>query len=411
MQVFLFDLDMTLIDSSALADLRRQQRWPEVKSNMNLIRAFPPQGALAPHQLPAKLKDAGHTIGIVTSSPEWYAKAILEQFRIPYEVLVSYGDTENHKPDPDPILEALQRIGVSSTDTVFYIGDDASDVEASYHAKIISIGVSWGPASLFELASAAPDIFIARPSTLVRTDRLLGRGYVGECLTDDLQVFPHWGSVLNCDDDPVVYALGRYFTASDPRHAASTLSTAVLTLKNDDGPAAVLGEALGIAVRILDWTPDYIVPVPMKPSQRRNRFEKLLEAGAAHVEDDEIEIVMDGLHCIKEVDGYKGMTALDRQAAIRGAFESAYEWGGSKILLVDDVYTTGETSGECARILKSQGAGEVRVLVLAKDQRTFVRMTCTACGRSMKIRTNGTTGEKFWGCSGYPDHCQHTENL
>ena len=29
----------------------------------------------------------------------------------------------------------------------------------------------------------------------------------------------------------------------------------------------------------------------------------------------------------------------------------------------------------------------------------------------MRVRTNGYTGERFWGCSGYPDHCQNTENM
>jgi hypoxanthine phosphoribosyltransferase len=80
-------------------------------------------------------------------------------------------------------------------------------------------------------------------------------------------------------------------------------------------------------------------------------------------------------------------------------------------LLVDDVYTTGGTSHECIRVLKSSGAGEVRVMALAKDQRTFARKTCSACGRSMKIRTNPATTVKFWGCSGYPDHCRNTEDI
>jgi hypothetical protein len=39
-----------------------------------------------------------------------------------------------------------------------------------------------------------------------------------------------------------------------------------LPLKNNDQLAEVLGECVGYAIDSLDWTPDYVVPVPMKPS-------------------------------------------------------------------------------------------------------------------------------------------------
>lgn len=38
--VVLFDLDMTLVDSSALAAMRRMQLWQQVKANFKLIRAL-----------------------------------------------------------------------------------------------------------------------------------------------------------------------------------------------------------------------------------------------------------------------------------------------------------------------------------------------------------------------------------
>jgi HAD superfamily hydrolase (TIGR01549 family) len=407
---FLFDLDMTLVDSSALAQMRRFQMWDNVRKNMNLIRAFPAQGSAAPHELPGLLKADGQTVGIATTSPEWYATAVLKAFHIPYDVLVSYGDTENHKPDPEPIQEALQRLGIAATPESLYIGDDVGDIEAAYHAGVTSVAVRWGPASIFELSSSAPDIFMSKASTLLRRERLGGRGYIGEALTSGWPFHSHWGSILHCDDDPTVYALGRYFTASDPRHANSALSAAVLSLKNNDTHAKILGEAFGKAIANLDWAPDYVVPVPMKPSQQRNRFEHLLNE-AVNYFDEDIELELKGLRCVKEIEGYKQMNALERAGAIKGAFQSNFKWNGNKLLLVDDVYTTGETTAECVRTLTASGGGEVRIMTLAKDQRVFSRKVCPACGRSMKIRTNSTTNVKFWGCSGYPDHCQNTEDF
>lgn len=409
--VFLFDLDMTLVDSSALSGPRRDGMWSAVRRSMDLIRPFARQGRVAPHELPARLKRDHQTVGIVTSSPDWYAKAILEQFRIPYDVLVCHRDTANHKPDPDPLLEALRRLGVQPSAASFYIGDDVGDVEAAYHTGVTSIGVRWELASMFEFASAAPDIFIAHPATLLDRSRLNGRTYIGEARTSGAAFLPHWGSVLRCDDHPTVYALGRYFTTSDPRHAASALSTAVLSLKSTDDVAQRLGQCVGRAIDLIDWKPDYVVPVPMKPSQQtRNRFEKLLEAAARH-SHAEFDVKLDGLQCTREIEEYTRKTALERAEAIRGAFRSQYDWNDNAILLIDDVYTTGETTSECMRILTAAGAGEVRVMTLGKTQRSFARKTCPACGRPMRIRVERATDIRFWGCSGYPDDCRNTERF
>ena len=245
-------------------------------------------------------------------------------------MLVSYGDTENHKPDPEPIQEALQRLGIAATPESLYIGDDVGDIEAAYHAGVTSVAVRWGPASIFELSSSAPDIFMSKASTLLRRERLGGRGYIGETLTSGWPFHSHWGSILHCDDDPTVYALGRYFTASDPRHATSALSAAVLSLKNNDTHAKILGEAFGKAIANLDWEPDYVVPVPMKPSQQRNCFEHLLNE-AVNYFDEDIELELKGLRCVKEIEGYKQMNALERADAIKGAFQSNFKWNGNKI--------------------------------------------------------------------------------
>jgi ComF family protein len=63
-----------------------------------------------------------------------------------------------------------------------------------------------------------------------------------------------------------------------------------------------------------------------------------------------------------------GLGKKDREKNVRGVFEvrTKKSIGGEKILLVDDVYTTGSTLRECARILKKHGAREVAALTLAR---------------------------------------------
>jgi len=405
---FIFDLDMTLVDSSAIAMWRRVGLWSHVRTNLAHVKPFP-VGTPAPHELPARLKASGHAVAVVTSSPRWYAEALIRQFNIQADTLVAWDDTEQHKPDPAPILRALEQLGIEPNNAC-HIGDATIDVQASYHAGVPSIGAGWGVLNCEELSSAAPDVLLLTPSALLRLDELGRRGYFGEMLCRGVAPKAHRGSILPCGGSPERYALGRYFTTEDPRHAGSALSAHILTLKNVDDSAGPLGQALAAFVAQLDWTPDYIVPVPPKPSQGRNRFAAVLNAAEPLLPDD-IEVALDGLQCVREIEGYKGMGALERASAIRGVFSCPWDWDGSKILLVDDVLTTGETIGEAGRVLLASRASEVRVVAFGKDQQTFARKECPACGRPMRVRTQRSTGDKFWGCSGYPQHCQNTERL
>lgn len=60
----------------------------------------------------------------------------------------------------------------------------------------------------------------------------------------------------------------------------------------------------------------------------------------------------------------------ERFANVRGAFEigSEYDMAQARVLLVDDVLTTGATSSEAAKVLKRAGAAMVAVAVLARAE-------------------------------------------
>jgi HAD superfamily hydrolase (TIGR01549 family) len=408
LKAVLFDLDMTLVDSSALDDWRRHRFWTHVMANLGQVKPFAFSSASA-HDLPARLRAMGLKVGIVTSSPRHYAEAILKMFSIDCDVLVAYDDTEQHKPDPGPITKALEHLGVHAGEAV-HVGDAAIDVEASFHAGVYSIGAGWGVQNFHALSSAAPDALFMKPSTLLKLDELGRRGYLAESHALGVEPKVHAGSFLRCGGTPEKYALGRYFQREDSRHATGKLSNLLLEFKSSDGPAPTLAKALVGFVGRLDWTPDYIVSVPPKPSQERNRFSSVFDAVEDQLSDD-THVLRDGLRCVKEVDGYKGMGRMERAEAIRGAFASKYTWESGRVLLLDDVLTTGETVGECARVLLANAAAEVRIVTLGRDQQVFARKLCPACTRPMRVRTNGTTGAKFWGCSGYPDHCANTEDM
>ena len=77
-----------------------------------------------------------------------------------------------------------------------------------------------------------------------------------------------------------------------------------------------------------------------------------------------------GLRRIRSTRSQVGLGPQERLANVRGAFlvppERADDIRGRRVLLVDDVFTTGATVSAAARALKRAGAAEVDVLVFAR---------------------------------------------
>ena len=109
----LFDLDMTLVDSNAIASYRKAQMWGQVKSEFGRIKPFEIEDGPPPHTLPAEIRKQGVRVGVVTSSPRWYAEAILKTFKIESDCLVCYDDTEEHKPALRRSSAPLKKLGAA----------------------------------------------------------------------------------------------------------------------------------------------------------------------------------------------------------------------------------------------------------------------------------------------------------
>ena len=123
------------------------------------------------------LRERGHPIGVVTSKSDALALRGLEQAGIAghIDTIVGCDSSVRHKPDPEPVLIALDRLGAAPDEAVF-IGDSVHDVAAGNAAGVATIAALWGPFSRSELEPAGPTFFAERVEHVVDLIERLSAG-------------------------------------------------------------------------------------------------------------------------------------------------------------------------------------------------------------------------------------------
>ena len=115
---------------------------------------------------------------------------------------------------------------------------------------------------------------------------------------------------------------------------------------------------------------DMIIPVPMHKKKMAKRGYNQTELVAEKIEElTGIPSKKDILSKVINTTTQSKLGGKARQSNIQHAFfiQNDIEVEDKKIILLDDIYTTGATSEECSRVLKDAGAEQILVLVLAKD--------------------------------------------
>jgi pyrophosphatase PpaX len=202
----LFDLDGTLIDSGAMIlasfrhatrtvlereipdaelaalvggmNIHEQMRTLDARRVDELVRVYREhneplhadlQAFSGIEDLLGELRAQGRKLGVVTSKRRRtvdLAFAVLPVERF-FDAVVTSGDTERHKPNPDPVLLALERLGAEPADAAF-VGDSPFDVRAGKAAGVFTVGVSWGGLHSDErLVEAGADVVAHSPEDLL----------------------------------------------------------------------------------------------------------------------------------------------------------------------------------------------------------------------------------------------------
>jgi pyrophosphatase PpaX len=180
--VVLFDLDGTVIDSGAiiLASMRHATRevlgsehsdeelmqavgGPGLEAQLGvfgpdrveeLVRVYRAhneplhdtlEACVGMEDVLVRLHEGGRRLGIVTAKRR--STVELAFARVPvahlFETVVGGDETEKHKPDPEPLLLAAERMGVDPA-TAAYVGDSPFDMRAAKAAGMFAVAVTWG---------------------------------------------------------------------------------------------------------------------------------------------------------------------------------------------------------------------------------------------------------------------------
>jgi ComF family protein len=134
----------------------------------------------------------------------------------------------------------------------------------------------------------------------------------------------------------------------------------------------MLAEAISELDDSFEGKPVVVVPVPLHARKMRqrgfNQAELIARAALKTAHSAKLVLEAKLLERRRETQSQIGLSRHQRRENIRGAFAvvKPEKIAGSSCLLVDDLFTTGTTVSECARILLRAGASNVWVATVAR---------------------------------------------
>lgn len=129
---------------------------PAYRRHATVVTPFP-----GVPDLLARLRTARCRTGVITSktSDRFTLDASRAALDGGWETVVCAEDVARGKPDPEPVVTALRRLGVRPTEAVL-VGDSPADMAAAVAAGTQAIGVEWGFSSRAELLDAGASLTV-----------------------------------------------------------------------------------------------------------------------------------------------------------------------------------------------------------------------------------------------------------
>lgn len=317
------DLDGTLVDTSAVAELRAQRQWREVA--FQIQHCTPYQEAV---DLVCAARRAGLKVALFTNSPSSYVGNIFRHFQIEVDYVVAYRDVRNHKPASEGVDKIRHHFGVSCEETI-YIGDSEQDRECALTAQVKFFAAGWGESALVgvPLSSAAEILEYISNSVVHRQKQ----------------------SRANLIQEGHQFFLGYYLDG---------IKQEVWAFKNGDKNAAE--RWINKALEVCDALPriDFVVRALGHAELDASANNKSLDLfGERLAESIGAEYRPDCLYKTRSLAKSTTCSAKERAQQVRGVYSAtsgltaSQTKSGPTVLIVDDVLTSGATTGDIKRAL------------------------------------------------------------
>lgn len=341
------DLDGTLVDTSTVAELRAQRRWRDVESNIQRCTPY--------HEVVDLLntaRAAGIKVALFTNSPSNYVRIILKHFQLAVDYVVAYHDVRNRKPASEGVDKIRHHFGVSCEETI-YIGDSEQDRECALNAQVKFFAAGWGEAS---------DIRTHRSSVAV----------ILECIGIGIAHNQPKQSRTNLIQDGHRFYLGYYLDG---------IKQEVWAFKNREKNA--VERWINKALEVCDSLPqiDFVVRAfghaELDASTNTTPLDLLGARLAASIGAD---YRPDCLHKSRSLVKSTMCSEKERAQQVLGVYSAtpsiavSQEDSGPTFLVVDDVLTSGATTGDIVRALSgAYPRARVFIFTLVK---TLYRAEC-----------------------------------
>lgn len=138
MKSIIFDLDLTIVDTSCLEDARQNKNWQEAYRLIPKTKLY--EGMSDVLEI---IRKNGIKTAIVSTSPRTYIEKIVQYYGLPVQYIIGYHDASPRKPAPAQMLKALEDMKESPSHVVSF-GDRVVDIQAANAANIESVACFWG---------------------------------------------------------------------------------------------------------------------------------------------------------------------------------------------------------------------------------------------------------------------------
>jgi competence protein ComFC len=205
----------------------------------------------------------------------------------------------------------------------------------------------------------------------------------GSCNDKAVRIVPPF-----CDkcSEPFAGAIAEEFTCANCSHRKLDFDSAVSAYRSRGVVRVVIlrfkyGRQLHLRHAIAPWLLaamndsrvchrafDFIVPVPLHPARQRERGFNQAELLAKILSAQTHVRVLPALERIRYTTTQTVFDRVERMENLRDAFRlrGNFDVRNSRVLLIDDVLTTGSTLSECARVLRDAGAQSVHAITAAR---------------------------------------------